>query len=260
MVPWSERRINTGSHPSSHARSRFSTRGDFHGQPDCYPGAAASSDRMVSAISITATTWPHPAKEEGGQREVDRGRVIAILVLAAIGSAGGSGNPDATPAPTTATVVTPAPTDNVTPEPSATDTPWTQADIDMLTSTFTSSGDCASLRSMYADASAKAPTLDLSALKSAVAACDATPTVAPTPKPTPALTASQRNAIAKAQDYLAYTSFSRSGLIDQLVFEGFSKADSTYRGGLAQGELERAGVPESAGLPLVHLVLALRPH
>ena len=55
-----------------------------------------------------------------------------------------------------------------------------------------------------------------------------TPTPVPTPKPTPALTASQRNAIAKAQDYLNYTSFSRSGLIDQLVYEGFTKTASTF--------------------------------
>ena len=56
----------------------------------------------------------------------------------------------------------------------------------------------------------------------------AVPTPKPTPKPTPALTASQRNAIAKAQDYLSYTSFSRSGLINQLVYEGFTKTVSTF--------------------------------
>ena len=55
-----------------------------------------------------------------------------------------------------------------------------------------------------------------------------TPTPVPTPKPTPALTESQLNAIAKAQDYLNYTAFSRSGLIDQLVFEGFTKTVSTF--------------------------------
>ncbi len=38
----------------------------------------------------------------------------------------------------------------------------------------------------------------------------------------------QRNARAKAQSYLGYTSFSRSGLIDQLEFEGFSTADATW--------------------------------
>lgn len=49
-----------------------------------------------------------------------------------------------------------------------------------------------------------------------------------TPEPASDTSAAQRNAIAKADDYLAYTAFSRSGLIDQLVYEGFNKADSTY--------------------------------
>jgi Host cell surface-exposed lipoprotein len=54
-----------------------------------------------------------------------------------------------------------------------------------------------------------------------------TPTVAPAP-PAPVVTVSQSNAVRKAQSYLSYTSFSRSGLIDQLVYEGFSVEDSTY--------------------------------
>ncbi len=41
-------------------------------------------------------------------------------------------------------------------------------------------------------------------------------------------TLSQRNAVAKAKDYLDYTAFSKSGLIEQLEYEGFSNADATY--------------------------------
>jgi hypothetical protein len=44
----------------------------------------------------------------------------------------------------------------------------------------------------------------------------------------PAETVSQTNARQKAADYLDYTSFSRSGLIDQLLYEGFSTEDATY--------------------------------
>jgi hypothetical protein len=44
----------------------------------------------------------------------------------------------------------------------------------------------------------------------------------------PKLSVSQEQAIDKAADYLEYTAFSRSGLIQQLEFEGFSKADATY--------------------------------
>lgn len=39
---------------------------------------------------------------------------------------------------------------------------------------------------------------------------------------------SRDNAKEKAFDYLAYTSFSRIGLIKQLMFEGFSRSDATY--------------------------------
>ena len=38
----------------------------------------------------------------------------------------------------------------------------------------------------------------------------------------------QSNARRKAASYLSYSSFSRSGLIKQLEFEGFSNADATY--------------------------------
>jgi len=39
---------------------------------------------------------------------------------------------------------------------------------------------------------------------------------------------SQRNAQGSARDYLSFTSFSRSGLIDQLEYEGFSTSDATW--------------------------------
>ncbi|MGE6413671.1 S-layer homology domain-containing protein [Planococcus kocurii] len=41
-------------------------------------------------------------------------------------------------------------------------------------------------------------------------------------------TVSQQQAIKKAKSYLEYTSFSRSGLIAQLEYEGFSNADAKY--------------------------------
>ncbi|ADU29340.1 Ltp family lipoprotein [Evansella cellulosilytica] len=41
-------------------------------------------------------------------------------------------------------------------------------------------------------------------------------------------TLSQQNAVAMARNYLAYTAFSKSGLIDQLKFEGFDDEDATY--------------------------------
>jgi len=42
------------------------------------------------------------------------------------------------------------------------------------------------------------------------------------------LSSSQQNAIRSAQQYLEISAFSRSGLIDQLEYEGFSTEDATF--------------------------------
>ena len=44
----------------------------------------------------------------------------------------------------------------------------------------------------------------------------------------PSLSVSQANAIESAESYLRFSSFSRSGLIDQLEFEGFSNSDAAF--------------------------------
>ncbi|HXH77333.1 Ltp family lipoprotein [Nocardioides sp.] len=53
----------------------------------------------------------------------------------------------------------------------------------------------------------------------------------PKAKPTkeaPAMTGGQENALAKAEEYLSFSAFSQSGLVEQLMFEDFSKADATF--------------------------------
>lgn len=47
-------------------------------------------------------------------------------------------------------------------------------------------------------------------------------------KPKSDLTASQQNAVETAESYLDTSAFSRKGLIDQLVFEGFSAKDAKF--------------------------------
>jgi hypothetical protein len=42
------------------------------------------------------------------------------------------------------------------------------------------------------------------------------------------MTASQEQAVRKAQEYIDYAAFSRSGLIKQLKFEGFSTSDAKF--------------------------------
>jgi hypothetical protein len=56
----------------------------------------------------------------------------------------------------------------------------------------------------------------------------ATTTTTTTTTPSQSGTVSQRNAVSKAASYLRSSAFSRSGLIGQLEYEGFSTSDATY--------------------------------
>jgi len=79
-------------------------------------------------------------------------------------------------------------------------------------------------------------TLDLSTLNPTTTRSSAAPSARPAAPNTPALppaptnseTPSQSNARQKAASYLSYSAFSRSGLIRQLEYEGFSTSDATY--------------------------------
>ena len=48
-------------------------------------------------------------------------------------------------------------------------------------------------------------------------------------------TAGQENAIESAESYLEYSSFSKSGLIEQLEYEGFTSAQAQYGADTAYG-------------------------
>lgn len=52
--------------------------------------------------------------------------------------------------------------------------------------------------------------------------------VTPAAPDTSGATIGQQNALKKAQSYLSFSAFSRSGLIKQLEYEKFSTADATY--------------------------------
>lgn len=47
-------------------------------------------------------------------------------------------------------------------------------------------------------------------------------------EPTQTLTMGQKNVLAAADDYLSIMSFSRSGLIEQLEYEGYTTDEATY--------------------------------
>jgi host cell surface-exposed lipoprotein len=55
----------------------------------------------------------------------------------------------------------------------------------------------------------------------------AAPTTTTTTPPEPQFTRSEENAIRSAESYLDYTAFSRSGLIEQLEYEGFNTGEAT---------------------------------
>jgi len=59
-------------------------------------------------------------------------------------------------------------------------------------------------------------------------AATAPPTTAAPPPTAPPISPSQSNARRSASSYLDFSSFSRSGLIQQLVFEGFDQADAEW--------------------------------
>ena len=42
------------------------------------------------------------------------------------------------------------------------------------------------------------------------------------------MTREQENALRTADDYLSFSAFSKTGLIEQLEFEGYSKEDATF--------------------------------
>lgn len=52
--------------------------------------------------------------------------------------------------------------------------------------------------------------------------------LAPEKPAEPELTTGQKNALKQAENYLDYTAFSRSGLIEQLEYEGYSTEDATF--------------------------------
>ncbi|GAB3079174.1 Ltp family lipoprotein [Nocardioides zeae] len=54
------------------------------------------------------------------------------------------------------------------------------------------------------------------------------PAPEPEPEPEPELTVGQENAVRSAESYLDFAPFSRSGLIDQLEFEGYETAEAEY--------------------------------
>ena len=76
----------------------------------------------------------------------------------------------------------------------------------------------------------------------------------------PAETAGQENARESAKNYLSFSAFSRSGLIEQLQVRGLLEEGRHLCGGRRQPQLERAGCQGCAELPRYDELLSLGPH
>lgn len=96
---------------------------------------------------------------------------------------------------------------------------------------------CVAYVAVTAAATATVPLVAASSAPTAPAALASLPTTQAAPAPAaappssaaaPVRTVGQFNAMNKAMDYIAYSAFSRKGLIKQLEFDGFTTADATY--------------------------------
>ncbi len=153
--------------------------------------------------------WPAPGQQSapGGKPWFRRKRVLipaAVLGLGIIGAAvsGPSGSDRTSVAGSTSTASSSsAPVSSVVPPPSAADVVATTTPAPVTTP----------------------------AAPPAVTTTAAPPVVTtPAPPPAPNVSVSQANAVRTANDYLDYMAFSRSGLIGQLEYEGYSTEDATY--------------------------------
>ena len=78
---------------------------------------------------------------------------------------------------------------------------------------------------------ASAPVEEKSEPKAEEPVAEAAQAPAPKPKPAPAkptMTKAQEQAIGSAESYLDYSHFSKKGLIEQLMFEGYTQSQAEY--------------------------------
>ncbi|MDQ0733121.1 Ltp family lipoprotein [Arthrobacter sp. B1I2] len=149
---------------------------------------------------------------------------VVILLSIVVNSARAGSTSSSAPAASTPKVATAAQTASATPTP--TKDPAVAAAEAEASAKAKAEKDAAAKAKADADAAAKA---EADAAAKAKAEADAAAKAqAEAEAAAKKGTISQQSAQRKAGDYLKFTAFSRSGLIDQLVYEKFSLADSTW--------------------------------
>ncbi|PRB08627.1 hypothetical protein CQ047_12160 [Microbacterium sp. MYb72] len=189
---------------------------------DAYPTAAAVPDDAATPTEAEATT---KAKMPAKKKWIIGGSIAAgVILVGSIGSALGLGNKDDAPAadPQPTTAAEPAAEEEAAPSivvPDVVGIPVSDAIV-----VLTEAGLTPPALSTFVDPTA----LVVSTSRTAGSAATNGAAISIVVEEKPKLTLGQQNAIGKAQSYLSFSGFSRSGLIHQLEFEGFSTEDATF--------------------------------
>lgn len=189
-----------------------------------YPTSPFATGAPTAAPAATA----EPAKKSKKKAWIIGGSIAAGLIVisginAAIGG-GGSDVADEKPEASTVTTVDEEPSEEPEPivmvaVPDVTGVTATEALV-----TLAAAGLNPPVMSALADPLAKV----LSTSPAAGTEVEEETEITLTLEEKPVYTLAQQNAIGSAQDYLAYSGFSRTGLIGQLEFEGFSTEEATF--------------------------------
>lgn len=197
------------------------------------PGLPAAGGAPSQFPLPTRLSEPTPGKKPKSKKGwVIGGSVAAaVIVISSVASAmGGGGNKtdvaEEKPAASTATTVEEEPVDAPEPEPVvmiAVPDVTGQTATEAL-ATLMAAGLNPPVLSALADPLAKV----LSTTPAANSEVEEGTEIALTLEEKPVFTLAQQNAIRSAQSYLDYTGFSRTGLIGQLEYEGFSTEEATF--------------------------------
>lgn len=192
-----------------------------------YPVDTPTFDSSPAAADADALTAGKKPKMSTKKKWIIGGSIAAgVLLVGGIGNALGAGKdgPTAETKPTTA-AVEPATEEEPEPDPVMVAVPdVTGMPAADAFNAITATGLVPPSISSFTDPLAKVVSTSPAAGAEAEEGSEVTFTLEEKPK----LTMGQENAISKAQSYLNLTGFSRTGLIDQLKFEGFSAEDATF--------------------------------
>ncbi|EQM83434.1 Ltp family lipoprotein [Microbacterium maritypicum] len=195
-------------------------------EPQPTPTIDASTSAGVSSDATTPAEAEYPAKAKmpAKKKWIIGGSIAAgVILIGSIGSALGLGNKDDAPTADTKPTTAAEPVEEeASPSivvPDVVGIPVSDAIV-----VLTEAGLTPPALTTFEDPTA----LVVSTSRTAGSAATDGAAISIVVEEKPKLTLAQQNAIGKAQSYLSFSGFSRSGLIQQLEFEGFSTEDATF--------------------------------